>query len=277
MSNFKFVIHTGNQYLAGTDSDIFVILIGALGRSGEYLLNDLIKRNAFERDHCDEFTLSTKESYDELGTIYGIIVRSDCSLANSGWLLDTIDIYGKDNLRSTFKISQWITNKKPHTYYDKSLIKVHDNKIRERNIESEAVYHIAANSKMKITDTTEALVGYHLSETKISEITTKTNISTELKASKKVQNDKLNLSEIQNTISFALTTTNRKETDTAIDAATTKTFSQEIVFPKCEVAKKYRPIYVESYEDCKIQVGNLVLDIPNVLSRRGAGYIEVSE
>lgn len=51
-----------------------------------------------------------------------------------------------------------------------------------------------------------------------------------------------------------------------------KKVEQSITFPVIDKNQEYRPIYIENYEDCKIQVGNFVLEVPRILSRRGAGY-----
>lgn len=273
MAKFRFKIHTGDEYQAGTDSNIFIILLGAIGKTGEYRLNSAISGDAFERNDWNEFTLDVNESYDELGPIYGICIRSDMRYGGAGWLLDQIEIYGKDDQKSTYKISQWIEDRNSHVYYDESQIRVIDEK-RERNVESEAVYEVPAGTTASVTDTTEAVIGYRLSETKVTEITTSTSVGAEATASKKPES-KLNLTQIKSTLSFALSTLNRKESSSAIEATTTRTFSQKIDFPICNTAKKYRPIYIEDYKNCKVQVGNLILEIPNVLSRKGAGYKEV--
>lgn len=37
-----------------------------------------------------------------------------------------------------------------------------------------------------------------------------------------------------------------------------KKVEQSITFPVIDKNQEYRPIYIENYEDCKIQVGNFV-------------------
>lgn len=272
MSEFKFTIHTGDQYQAGTDSNIFVILIGALGKSSEVRLNGHISGNAFERDQIDECTIDFHETYDELGTIYGISVRSDMKYAGAGWLLDYIEVEEPtSSKKSKFKISEWIEDTNKHDYYDRSLIKVEDAEVKERNIKSEARYSVPANAKVSITDSTTVQIGYQMSKIKISEIDTKTSVSTELKFSKE-GGKTFNLSQLVSTISFALETTNRTEEKADISHTIEKKVEQSITFPVIDKNQEYRPIYIENYEDCKIQVGNFVLEVPRILSRRGAGY-----
>lgn len=277
MAKFKIRIHTGDQYKAGTDSNIFVILIGALDRTSEYRLNGLIKGNAFERNQWDTVQLNVAESYEELGTIYGVIVRSDMKYAGAGWLLDRIEITNVDAaepVTGKFKIAKWIEDTKPHEFFDGSLISLNECTAKERNVESNAVYNVAAGAAIKVVDSVETVIGFHLSETKVTEITTKSSASASAAASA-TPGKSLNLTQLKATISFALETVNRQETTKSLDQTTSKTYSQEIVFPVCDTAKRYKPVYIENYEDYNIQVGTLLLQVPRVLSRKGAGYIEV--
>ncbi len=69
-------------------------------------------------------------------------------------------------------------------------------------------------------------------------------------------------------------TVNKTELAKSVEECTTRTYSQTIEFPICDTAKVYKPVYIENYEDYSIRIGNLVLQVPRVLSRRGAGYIE---
>lgn len=276
MSTYKFRIHTGDQYKAGTDSNIFVILIGALDKSREYRLNGAIKKgNAFERNNWDCFDLNVDEDYKELGTIYGIVVRSDTKYSGSDWLLDQIEITAPDSVKSVFKISEWIDDKKSRTYYDCKLINVSTMKAMERNIESEAVYEVLAGSKVTVTDTSEVAIGLHLSETEIFELTTQTSVGGSAEWSKKAGKS-LDIAKLSATVSFALGTTNRTEKNTSVDCQVKKSVSQVIEFPVKDQPKKYRPVYVESVENYRVQIGNLLLEIPNVLSRKGAGFKEVT-
>ena len=190
----------------------------------------------------------------------------------SDWLLDYIEVEEPtSSKKSKFKISEWIEDTNKHDYYDRSLIKVEDAEVKERNIKSEARYSVPANAKVSITDSTTVEIGYQMSKIKISEIDTKTSVSTELKLSKE-GGKTFNLSQLVSTISFALETTNRTEEKADISHTIEKKVEQSITFPVIDKNQEYRPIYIENYEDCKIQVGNFVLEVPRILSRRGAGY-----
>lgn len=190
----------------------------------------------------------------------------------SDWLLDYIEVEEPtSSKKSKFKISEWIEDTNKHDYYDRSLIKVEDAEVKERNIKSEARYSVPANAKVSITDSTTVEIRYQMSKIKISEIDTKTSVSTELKLSKE-GGKTFNLSQLVSTISFALETTNRTEEKADISHTIEKKVEQSITFPVIDKNQEYRPIYIENYEDCKIQVGNFVLEVPRILSRRGAGY-----
>lgn len=276
MSKFKIEIHTGDQFKAGTDANIFVILLGALDRTSEYRLNGRIKGNAFERNQTDTVVLDVSESYAELGTIYGIIVRSDMKYSGAGWLLDRIEVTNIDvsnPVTSKFKIAQWIEDTRPHEFFDSSLISLDDCPARERNVVSDAVHHVPANTCIKIEDSVQTEIGFHLSETKVTEITTNTSVTAQAGASAS-PTKKLNLTQLKASISFALMTVSKTELAKSVEECTTRTYSQTIEFPICDTAKVYKPVYIENYEDYSIRIGNLVLQVPRVLSRRGAGYIE---
>lgn len=116
---YELKIKTGDQYLAGTDSNIFVILEGEYGESEERRLNGYISGNAFERNCTDSATIDFGA---DVGRVFRIKLRSDMMYAGAGWLLAYIEIKRKDtsnslsNTVSRFNINQWIEDKKTHTF-----------------------------------------------------------------------------------------------------------------------------------------------------------------
>lgn len=273
MSEYKFKIHTGDQYLAGTDSNIFVILQGVKGISREYRLNGLIKGNAFERNQTDEFTLNTDEdSNDDLGPIYAIQLRSDMMYAGAGWLLDTIEITSPPPTTSTtptvckFKISQWIEDKSRRTFYDSSQVKQNDVSVKEHNVEGGAIYFVPKGAKMTMEDTLQTKIGYHLSETLIEDITT----STKLTVSGAVNEG------VKAALEFALSTTNKKEMTKTLTEEVVSTCTQKVELP-VDTAKdrKYSAVYIVKDEKHTIQIGNLRLTVPSTVSQKAAGFKEV--
>lgn len=121
--DYKFKVKTADEYKAGTDSNIFVVLEGEFGKTEEKRLNGYISGNAFERNDVDEFTVP----YDiDVGRVFRIILRSDMMYAGAGWRLGYIEITRKkqdgeanddfSNIKSRFDINEWIENKSAHTY-----------------------------------------------------------------------------------------------------------------------------------------------------------------
>lgn len=117
---YNFEIHTGDQSGAGTDSNIFVQLVGERGITNEVRLNPFISGNAFERNQTDTFSAVFNE---DVGDIYKIKLRSDMRYAGAAWLLDYINVRfvrstktKKYRAFSKFQIAQWIKDEKPHEF-----------------------------------------------------------------------------------------------------------------------------------------------------------------
>ena len=114
---YYFVVHTCDEYLAGTDSNIFVTLHGEKGVSESQRLNGHISGNAFERNNYDVFSVD----YDhDVGEVYKIVVQTDAKYGGSDWKCNYIRVstgkIEKDSGEgSHFVINEWIT-KKNHDY-----------------------------------------------------------------------------------------------------------------------------------------------------------------
>lgn len=116
MSNYdyNFTIHTGDELWAGTDSNIFVQLIGERGITNEMRLNGYIKGNAFERNKTDTCSVPFNKN---VGDVYRIRLRSDHRHGGADWLLDYIYVQGEDECSKTeFQIAEWIDDKRTHVY-----------------------------------------------------------------------------------------------------------------------------------------------------------------
>lgn len=98
-------IHTGGKLGAGTDSGIYLALIGTSGVITEQQLNDLIKGNAFERDQTDNCVLT---GLADIGQITAIAVRSDNSLVGAAWYLGWIEVGGPGLETRRFTLNDWI-------------------------------------------------------------------------------------------------------------------------------------------------------------------------
>ena len=121
--DYKFTVKTADEYLAGTDSNIFVVLEGEFGKTEEKRLNGYVSGNAFERNQKDVFTVP----YDkDVGRIFRIHLRSDMMYAGAGWRLAYMEIQRSklsgetdddlSNLNSRFDVNEWIEDTKTRTY-----------------------------------------------------------------------------------------------------------------------------------------------------------------
>lgn len=118
---YDFEIHTGDEAGAGTDSNIFVQLVGERGITNEVRLNGHISGDAFERNRTDRFAAPFDR---DVGDIYLIKLRSDMRYAGAAWLLDKIKVRF---VRSTaeqlyrdfteFHVAQWIKDTNLKEFY----------------------------------------------------------------------------------------------------------------------------------------------------------------
>ncbi len=103
-------VFTGDEKLAGTDSEVFLTLIGELGESGErHLSKSETNFDKFERNRMDRFRIVERN----LGRLYGLKVRHDNTLGLSDWFLDRVVV--TDQLKKkvyTFVCGKWFSLKK---------------------------------------------------------------------------------------------------------------------------------------------------------------------
>lgn len=181
---YHFEIKTGDEYMAGTDSNIFIVLYGETGQLDEVRLNGYIRGNAFERnqtDHCDiEFD-------EDVGRIYQVVLRSDCKYGGSDWRLSYVkvsrcknpgDADGLEcNNASKFSINEWINNTNKRTYkvkYDQWS----DNIAKYETVEVPyQKYRIAvpANSTYSYEKTVETTTEFQYTNIKTKKTTQKFN------------------------------------------------------------------------------------------------------
>jgi hypothetical protein len=103
--NYTVKIYTGDKLGAGTDSNIFLTIIGASGQLTEQRLNGLISGNAFERNQTDSLTLRDLAS---IGELRGVTVRSDNSYPGSAWFLGWIEISSPGIATRRFDFNAWV-------------------------------------------------------------------------------------------------------------------------------------------------------------------------
>jgi hypothetical protein len=120
---FRVRVSTGDAAGAGTDSRIFLTLIGVAGHSPDIeLLQSLTGGDKFERGNTDEFALRIAQ---EIGDITRIVLRSDASALGSDWLVSRVTIVNcQNNNQYTFDCKDcWIRDTIPHEFICSERIK----------------------------------------------------------------------------------------------------------------------------------------------------------
>lgn len=185
---YYFQVKTGDEYLAGTDSNIFIILEGEKGMSEEKRMNGYISGNAFERNQMDKFTIDFDT---DVGRVFQIKLRSDMRYAGAGWLLSyiTIERKGSDaplsNVVSRFNVNEWIEDKKTRQYtvpyedWNRNLLS-YETEVREYK-----VYPITvpANGTFQYKHTEKKTTEFTYASSKTKTTTKEFNESLDLKAS----------------------------------------------------------------------------------------------
>lgn len=90
---YEVKVYTGDKSGAGTDANVFMILYGTNGDSGERELAKSDRTNKFERNKCDTFTVKAVD----LGELLKLKIRHDNSRAGSAWYLEKIEVYNPLN------------------------------------------------------------------------------------------------------------------------------------------------------------------------------------
>ena len=117
-TQYRLSFKTGNLMGAGTDSGIYVKLIGTKGETNEVEVTALYNGNAFEKGTNHAVVANFDKN---IGEIQKVMVRSDMSGVGPDWFLDCIQVapFWKNQAQAgekTFDCKEWIVNKNPHTY-----------------------------------------------------------------------------------------------------------------------------------------------------------------
>lgn len=96
LTKYRVLVHTLDEPDAGTDANVFIVVIGTLGSSGERPLSkvtqvkggDNYHRDKFERGNTDEFEFDCVN----LGELLKVQVRHDNRGLNASWLLGSVDV-----------------------------------------------------------------------------------------------------------------------------------------------------------------------------------------
>ncbi|XP_059360394.1 lipoxygenase homology domain-containing protein 1-like [Carassius carassius] len=107
---YKVSVRTGDMHGAGTDANVFLIIYGDLGDTGERKLSKSESNgNKFERGAVDKFSI---EAVD-LGQVYKIRIRHDNSLAGADWYLDQVEVVDVETEEVyMFLCERWLSTKK---------------------------------------------------------------------------------------------------------------------------------------------------------------------
>jgi hypothetical protein len=106
MADKTYAIHvtTGDDPVAGTDSNVYVELIGEKGRSGEFVLGgDLF---AFEIGQTDRFEVTLSN----LGDIRQVCLRHDASI-DPGWYVKSVGVEDGAGGIWSFTFERWLDPK----------------------------------------------------------------------------------------------------------------------------------------------------------------------
>lgn len=183
-TTYHIEIKTADQYLAGTDANIFIKLYGSRGISPEERLNGHISGNAFERNHVDKCDLSFN---DDCGDIYMISVRSDQLWAGADWMCDYFTVQRENGPIVKFQLpsGQWIEDESVHQYhatagypYDLPEHAASWTKIYG------ATHYIPPNMEMECSIKSILSIDVNVSEVQVIKTSTKTALSVEVDAIK---------------------------------------------------------------------------------------------
>lgn len=106
MVNYRVLVTTGDKRGGGTDANVFIIVYGERGDTGERKLQkSLTHTNKFERGHTDEFELEAVN----LGKLSKVKIWHDNQGLRSGWYLDNVQVVdGATGEEFMFPCRRWL-------------------------------------------------------------------------------------------------------------------------------------------------------------------------
>lgn len=278
ITNYILRFHTGDEYLAGTDSNIFVTLFGSLGQSDEYRMNGLIRGNAFERNQIDTVKLALPET---IGDVYHIELRSDCKYAGAGWLLDYINIQRDEENAPTahFSCRKWIETRDTLSFDVTSGLIISDDMTKGFEVHpSGEVLHIPAKQSLEYKQQLSITTGYSLKETKITQIETNTSATVEGGFGAGGASTASKVPSLKAALSFALKSVNSTQDEKSITFNGTKTVDISTTITNSSDEEKTYEIMVNMAKNQhKITIGGTLFEVPEYLSCTFAGVREVTK
>ena len=280
-TSYKVTIHTADEYLAGTDSNIFLTLYGPLGESNEVRLNGMISGNAFERDDIDQVTLTVPQS---LGDIYKLDVRSDCMYAGAGWRLDYIDVQRQrtnddkvDPPTAHFSCKEWIENKNVHTYKVTSGLPIGtEAEEKVESYDSGARIYVPAHQSVTYKDTLSVQAGYALKETTARKISTNTQLSVEGGFGPGGSNADAKVGALKAALQFALSTENSSSKESSQSETYTRSVECQVTLNNDSDEEKVYAVYLSRAKRTHvITMGDYRFELPEYLNQKFDGVREL--
>ncbi|XP_077976546.1 lipoxygenase homology domain-containing protein 1-like isoform X1 [Styela clava] len=149
----EYTVHvfTGDKLGAGTDADVFMILYGENGDTGERKLDKSETNiNKFERKQEDIFKMRAAD----LGTLKKIKIRRDDAVVGAAWFLDRIEVRSSDG-RLIFPCQRWLSTKEDDGQIERTLVPVSEEvyqRLQEKNKRKTNVRDaIALETKAQLT------------------------------------------------------------------------------------------------------------------------------
>jgi hypothetical protein len=272
MSKYTIKIKTADERFAGTDSNIFIQLIGTLGFSNDERLNGHISGNAFERNQIDTVTLDPD---NDLGDIYQIKLHSDTKYAGSDWKLSWIEISkAQSKTVAHYDINSWIADTSVKTYVVSSGLTIEDKQNRVTYTDKTGdIFTIPADCAMDADFSYNVKTGFLLSETKVTNIGTKTDMSGNFErapGSGEVGNA------IKAALSFGLTTSHGVTSQEQLSFDHTETRKVNYKLEKSSHERRYWVTCSYEREEHILRIGDLEFIIPRILTARFAGFKELT-
>ncbi|KAG2499991.1 hypothetical protein HYH03_002273 [Edaphochlamys debaryana] len=105
-TNYKVTVYTSDIRGAGTDSDVFIVIYGDKGDTGERLMDN--STNNFERNQVDNFIISS----GNIGLIQKIKIRSSGKGLGAAWHLNKVEVQSTaTGEKLVFPFAKWIDEK----------------------------------------------------------------------------------------------------------------------------------------------------------------------
>jgi hypothetical protein len=185
---YRIRVKTADESGAGTDANLFLVLVGTKRKSQEIRMNSRISGDAFERNSLDQFTHN-----EDLGWIYEITLRSDNRYSGSGWRPDYIEVESgsgtAEKINARFSLGSWIEDTRTRTLrwsgYGLKALGTRSFQVRIDYATLYNNFHSSLDRKRQTTTVTTdiAFIGRVLEEFDRSETTTEAGISVTAQAS----------------------------------------------------------------------------------------------